>query len=98
MVLKGVQNQNEARNVESKDFSLGSDGKGDSVRRESQGRLCYNVVGNLSAFYIHAWRLCLKLNLEEIQDHETCRLWCRHWWLFLVRFAVGMIKAEEKGV
>lgn len=51
MVLKGVQNLNEARNVESKDFSLGSDGKGDSVGRESQGHLCYNMVGNLSAFY-----------------------------------------------
>lgn len=59
MDLKGVQNQNEARNVENKDFPLGSDGKGDSVGRKSQGHLCYNVVGNLSAFC-----LCLETLLK----------------------------------
>lgn len=45
--------------------------------------ICVIMWRGICLHFIHAWRLCLKLNLEEIQDHKTCRLWCRHCWLFL---------------
>lgn len=66
--------------MESKDFSLDSDGKGESVGRENQSHLCYNVEGDLSAFYP-----CLEtlLKAEFGTNSRPQNLQCRHCWLFL---------------